>query len=191
MKPLVSLVKVEGSVEDAVREAVGLLGGIGEFVKPGGSYLVKPNLFTTITADKGATTDPRIFMTLAEMIEEAGAKPVVGECPATGSYARPDVVFDGLGVRELCENHGIEVNVLDRDPPVRFMVDGDVLKELWFPETAATHPIISFPKLKTHQLTTPQRYIRRSAPRAPAPSDQDAAPQKATIDASPAHPRSR
>ena len=35
MKPLVAIVKVEGSVEDAVREAVGLLGGIGEFVKPG------------------------------------------------------------------------------------------------------------------------------------------------------------
>jgi len=155
MKPLVSIVKVEGSVEDAVREVVGLLGGMGEFVKPGGSYLVKPNLFTTITADKGATTDPRIFMTLAEMIAEAGAKPVVGECPATASYARPDIVFDDLGVREICKEAGVEINVLDREEPVRVEnLDAEVVKEFWFPRFALEcDGIFNVPKLKTHTLT--------------------------------------
>ncbi len=155
MKPLVAIVKVEGSVEDAVREAVGLLGGIGEFVKPGGSYLVKPNLFTTITADKGATTDLRIFMTLAEMIEEASAKPVVGECPAMASYARPDIVFDGLGVREICREAGVEINVLDREEPVKMVnEEGEVLKEFWFPRFALEcDGIFNVPKLKTHTLT--------------------------------------
>ena len=98
MKHRVAVVKVGDSVEDAVRDAVGLLGGIETFVKPGESFLVKPNLFTVKSAEKGATTDPRVLMTITEMIKEAGSTPVVGECPATGSYARPEVVFDGLGI---------------------------------------------------------------------------------------------
>jgi uncharacterized protein (DUF362 family) len=52
MKPRVSIVKVQASVEEAVREAVELLGGMGRFVKGGGSYLLKPNLFTTRTPSR-------------------------------------------------------------------------------------------------------------------------------------------
>jgi uncharacterized protein (DUF362 family) len=155
MKPRVSIVRVEGSVEDAVRSAVDLLGGMGEFANPGGSYLIKPNLFTTISAERGATTDPRIFMALAEMIAEAGAKSVVGECPATGSYARPDIVFDGLGVREICREAGVEINVLDREEPVRVEnPDAEIVKEFWFPRfSLKCDGIVNVPKLKTHTLT--------------------------------------
>ena len=155
MKPRVAVVKVEGSIEEAVREAVGLLGGIEAFVDPGASFLVKPNLFTVKSAEKGATTDPRIIMTLAEMIREAGAEPVVGECPATGSYARPEVVFDGLGIRKLCDEAGVEINMLDGEEPVR--VDnpgGEILQEVWFPKFALECTgIVNVPKLKTHVLT--------------------------------------
>ena len=155
MKTRVAIVEVDGSVEDAVRKAVRLLGGIGDFVRPGGSYLIKPNLFTTITAEKGATTDLRIFMTLAELIEGAGGRPVVGECPATASYARPDIVFDGLGVREICRETGMEINVLDREEPVRVEnPEAEVVKEFWFPRFALEcEGIFNAPKLKTHTLT--------------------------------------
>jgi uncharacterized protein (DUF362 family) len=155
MKPRVAVVKVGESVEDAVREAVGLLGGIEKFVALGESFLVKPNLFTVKSAEKGATTDPRVLMTIAELIKEAGATPVVGECPATGSYARPEVVFDGLGIRELCDEAGVEINMLDREEPVRVdNPDGETLKEVWFPRFALEcGGIVSVPKLKTHVLT--------------------------------------
>ena len=119
MKPQVSIIRAEKSLEDAVREAVNLLGGIDRFIKPDGSYLIKPNLFTTIPSEKGATTDLRIFMTLARMIKEKNARPVVGECPATASYARPDIVFDNLGVRETCQKEDVEINVFDREEHVR------------------------------------------------------------------------
>ena len=149
------MVRVRESVEDAVREAVGLLGGIESFVEPGESFLVKPNLFTVKSAEKGATTDPRVLMTIAELIKEAGAKPVVGECPATGSYARPGVVFDGLGIRKLCDEAGVEINLLDHEEPVRVInPDGEILKEVWFPKFALECAgIVSVPKLKTHVLT--------------------------------------
>jgi uncharacterized protein (DUF362 family)/Pyruvate/2-oxoacid:ferredoxin oxidoreductase delta subunit len=155
MNPRVAIVKVEGSVEDAVNEAVDFLGGIERYAKPGGTYLVKPNLFTTKTADEGATTHPDVYMTLAKMIKEAGAKPVVGECPASAAYARPDVVFDGLGVRNLCREARVELNVLDRETPEKVVnPNAEVLKEFWVPRFALEcDGIINAPKLKTHDLT--------------------------------------
>ncbi len=157
MKPRVSIVSVEGiQVEVAVRNAVQLLGGIEKFVDPERSYLIKPNLFTTRTAEVGATTDMRIVLALADMVKETGSVPVVGECPAMASYARPDIVFDGLGVRQLCEDAGVEVRVLDRDRPIRVESPGGVVvRNFWFPEFALRcGGIINVPKLKTHTLTT-------------------------------------
>jgi uncharacterized protein (DUF362 family)/NAD-dependent dihydropyrimidine dehydrogenase PreA subunit len=156
MKPRVSIVRVQGRLEDAVREAVELLGGMGRFVERGGSYLLKPNLFTTRTPEQGATTDMNIVLTLAEMVSELGSEPVVGECPAMASYTRPDIVFDGLGVRSRCEEAGVEINVLDREKPVRVEnPDAEVVEEFWFPEYALEcGGIINVPKLKTHTLTT-------------------------------------
>jgi len=157
MKPKVSIVRVEGSdVEAAVKEAVHLLGGIERFVGAEGSYLIKPNLFTTKTADEGVTTDMRIVLALADMVKELGAVPVVGECPAMASYARPDIVFDGLGVRRLCEEAEVEVRVLDRERPIRVESPrGVAVREFWFPEYALKcDGIINVPKLKTHTLTT-------------------------------------
>jgi uncharacterized protein (DUF362 family) len=121
-----------------------------------GTYLLKPNLFTTITSEEGATTDPGLILSVAEALRRSGSRPILGECPAMASYARPDTVFDGLGIRDICNKHDIELRVLDRDKPVRVEVpEGVVLKELWLPETVfKVDGIVSLPKLKTHQLTT-------------------------------------
>jgi uncharacterized protein (DUF362 family) len=157
MRHRVSIVRVEKEdVASAVSESVDLLGGINKFVKPNGSYLVKPNLFTTRTAEQGATTDMRIVLALAEMVKEMGSTPVVGECPAMAAYTRPDIVFDELSVRELCTKAGVGVRVLDRDKPVKVdNPNGRVSNVFWFPEYAVQcDGIINVPKLKTHVLTT-------------------------------------
>ena len=156
MKPKVSIVLVERDIEAAVDEAISLLGGIDRFVASEESYLIKPNLFTTKTAEEGATTDMRIVLALAGMVVEKSATPVVGECPAMAAYAQPDMVFEGLGVRRLCEEAGVELRVLDRDRPIRVENRrGVVVGELWFPEYALLcNGIINVPKLKTHALTT-------------------------------------
>ncbi|MFQ6054098.1 MAG: DUF362 domain-containing protein, partial [Candidatus Bathyarchaeia archaeon] len=156
MRTRVSIVRIEGDYGEAVEEAVALLGGIERFVEEGGSYLIKPNLFTNKTAEEGATTDMRIVLALAEMVEEQGAEPVVGECPATAAYAQPDVVFEGLGVRRLCEEAGVELRVLDRERPIwAESPRGVVADGFWFPEYALRcDGIINVPKLKTHSLTT-------------------------------------
>jgi uncharacterized protein (DUF362 family) len=151
----VAVIKVKNDVKSSVREAVNLLGGIERFAKPGQTFLLKPNLFTTKTSEEGATTDMRIVLAFAELLKENNAEPIVGECTASASYARPDMVFEGLGINTMCVEAGIQLNVLDREEPQHVKVDGVVLKELWFPESALrVDGIINFPKLKTHILTT-------------------------------------
>jgi len=155
MRPKVSIVKVEDDVKAAVEEALELLGGLKRFIRPGGRYLLKPNLFTTKRAEEGATTDMRIVLSLAELLRETGAEGFVGECPAMAAYTQPDVVFEGLGVRRLCEEADVELRVLDRERPIRVEVPGGVvLREAWFPESALkADGVINIPKLKTHVLT--------------------------------------
>ena len=154
VKHKVAVVKTDIGVEEATKRAVELLGGIGEFIKPGQETLLKPNLFTVKGPETGATTDMRVVIAVHELLKEQRSKTVLGECPATSSYTRPDVVFDGLGIKKLCKENGIEVNILDRNPPVKRTIEGVVLNDFWFPETATKNPVISFPTLKTHVLTT-------------------------------------
>lgn len=154
MRHRVAVVKTGIGVGEATKRAVELLGGIGRFIEPGQKTLLKPNLFTVKGPETGATTDMRVVLAVHELLNKQGSKTVLGECPATSAYTRPDVVFDGLGVRNLCEENGIEITMLDRELPVKRTIEGVVLNDIWFPETATKNPIISFPTLKTHALTT-------------------------------------
>jgi uncharacterized protein (DUF362 family) len=154
MKYRVAVVKTDIGVGEATKKAVNLLGGVNKFIEAGETVLLKPNLFTVKGPETGATTDMRVVLAVHELLKEQGSDTVLGECPATGSYTRPDIVFDGLGVRKLCEENGIEVNILDREAPVKRTVEGVAVNEFWFPESATSKPVISFPTLKTHVLTT-------------------------------------
>jgi uncharacterized protein (DUF362 family) len=51
-------------------------------------FLVKPNLFTNITSEKDTTTDPKLILSIAEVLKAQGATPILGECPAMASYTR-------------------------------------------------------------------------------------------------------
>ena len=154
MKYRVAVVKTDIGVGEATKKAVELLGGIGEFIDPGQSALLKPNLFQVKGPETGATTDMRVVIAVHELLGEQGSVSVLGECSATSAYARPDMVLDGLGIKKLCKEHGIELTILDREHPVKRTIEGVILNDFWFPETATTHPVISFPTLKTHVLTT-------------------------------------
>ena len=47
-------------VLDLVREALSHLGGIGAFVRPGQTVLIKPNQTVFYSAEEGCTTDPLV-----------------------------------------------------------------------------------------------------------------------------------
>lgn len=154
MRTRVAITRTANGVETAVEEAVELLGGIERFIHPGEKALLKPNLFNTEPPESGCTTDLELVLALGRLIQEAGGECVVGECPATAAYARPEMVYKAHRLEERCGAQGIGVRVLDRDRPVGVRVKGVVNQLYHFPETALQCPIFNIPKLKTHALTT-------------------------------------
>ncbi|HEY7390512.1 MAG TPA: DUF362 domain-containing protein, partial [Bryobacteraceae bacterium] len=62
------------------QRALNHLGGMREFVKPGQTVLIKPNVTVYYTAEEGCTTDPYLVAAVARIAKEAGAAQVmVGE----------------------------------------------------------------------------------------------------------------
>lgn len=157
MRLKVSIVRVHyQDVEGAVREAVDLIGGASNYVEEGGRYLLKPNMISAKSAGEGVTSDLRIISALAKMVKEAGAHPMVGDCPGTAAYTHPETVFEATGLKALCELEGIELRVLDHDRPVIVTNPwGVVATEFFVPALVVEcEGVINVPKFKTHSLTT-------------------------------------
>jgi uncharacterized protein (DUF362 family) len=66
----------KGAPGPAARSAVGLLGGMGRFVKPGQKVVIKPNMSFAQGVDSGTTTHPEVVREVLIMCKEAGASRV-------------------------------------------------------------------------------------------------------------------
>ena len=61
------------------------LGGMKAFVKKGDRVLLKPNLLTGSRPGKECVTRPEIVCCVAQLVQEAGGQPFLGDGPAFGS----------------------------------------------------------------------------------------------------------
>lgn len=138
-------------VEALVREALEPLGGIGHFVRPGQTVLLKPNLTLFMLADEGSTTDPRLVAALARLCYGAGAgKVIVGE--SSGGGSNTDYVMRVTGVKLLAQRAGAETvdfHICEQrevDVP-----DGQVIQRILLPAPLLdADVVINLPKMKTH-----------------------------------------
>ncbi|MBW2061177.1 MAG: DUF362 domain-containing protein [Deltaproteobacteria bacterium] len=71
------IVVVEGAPGAATRAALNLLGGMGQFVKPGDRVLIKPNMSFSHPPESATNTHPEVVRELAVMCKEAGAAKVL------------------------------------------------------------------------------------------------------------------
>ncbi len=63
--------------QQITREAVAILGGMDQFVRPGNSVVVKPNIGWDRSVEQGANSHPLVVKALVEMALEAGASRVL------------------------------------------------------------------------------------------------------------------
>ncbi len=71
------LVAVQGSDSvAALDKGIEAMGGMGRFVKPGQTVLIKPNMGWAVSPEGGANTNPLLVARLAELCRQAGAKKV-------------------------------------------------------------------------------------------------------------------
>lgn len=74
-RPLLVAVR-EGTRTAMVDRALAEFGGIGTFVKPGQTVLIKPNIGWDVPPERGANTHPELVARLVTLCREAGAKSV-------------------------------------------------------------------------------------------------------------------
>ncbi|MFH1731183.1 MAG: DUF362 domain-containing protein [Planctomycetota bacterium] len=136
------------NVERAVGKVIGLLGGIGHFVRSGENVLLKPNLLAARSPDEAVTTHPEIFRAVAKMCLDAGGRVTAGDSPGVGKFSSVAgksglaAAADELGVilREFTE--AVEV---ERPEGARFR------KLLLARAVTEADAVINLPKVKTHQ----------------------------------------
>jgi len=145
---IVSIVKCDdyedAKVEIAVRQALFLVGGGQEVVKPGQKVLLKPNMLMASTPDNAATTHPSILKAMIKIVKERGAIPFVGDNPGN-AYANVDRALETTGFKKVAQEQ--KALILSLAKPVK---RGDIYVASAIFDMDI---IIDLPKLKTHNLT--------------------------------------
>lgn len=151
--PSVSLIRAQSyelsSLRAALETLLEPLGGMTAFVKPGDRVLLKPNLLTGARPGKECTTRPELVYCVAQMVQEVGGKPFLGDSPAFGS-AKGVAIANGYQpiITELnlpiVDFHGL-----------RYETAGDTFNHLLLSKEAMeADVVINLPKVKSHvQLT--------------------------------------
>jgi len=141
-------------IERAVLASVDALGGIGRFVKPGETILVKPNMLSARAPEQAVTTHPEVLRAVIRMVRAAGATPIVGDSP---SGLSTDSILDKLaertGIGRICEEEEVEFVHFTDSKVVAF--DRGVVARSFELTTALDRVdgIVSVAKMKTHTLT--------------------------------------
>ncbi len=141
-------------IDQMVKEAVSMVGGIESVVKPGDNVLVKPNICLPLPPEKGDSTNPEVVAALVRLAKEAGAaRVIVGESACWGLYA-PDN-FEISKIAEYSEEAGAELSYFDEEERIEVEVpDGILLREVSIPKIVNdADVIINAPKMKNNFVT--------------------------------------
>jgi uncharacterized protein (DUF362 family) len=170
-KPKVAIVKGpdkpdQKQIENMIREAIELIGGLTHTVSRGDTILIKPNIVCAASPGSGVVTDPRVSRTIADMVREIGARPIIAESSLIGSDTEEAIQKSGYG---LLRGEGYEVIDLKRKGIELAKVQvplGKSLKEVTLPKVVIdADAIISVPVMKTqhHQTFSRGSFIKSLA----------------------------
>lgn len=149
----VSLIRTDSYHPDSLRIALETLleplGGIKAFVKEGSRVLLKPNLLTAGRPGKECITRPELVYAVAQLVQQAGGQPFLGDSPAFGTakgVAQANgylPLMDELNI-PIVEFHGQRYQTLSQTfnhlRLCKEAMDADV--------------VINLPKLKSHSQLT-------------------------------------
>lgn len=136
------------SVRDIFNEAGG-----ADTISGFDAILLKPNLVNSSAFP--ITTHPDFVEAVILAIREHSDAPILIAEGCGSSSLETDEIFNDLGYDVLAQTHGVELLDLNHAPLVRKSNPAcSVFPEMWLPEVAFTHCIISLPVLKAHSLST-------------------------------------
>ncbi|MCM8779750.1 MAG: DUF362 domain-containing protein, partial [Candidatus Omnitrophica bacterium] len=95
----------------ALHQAVALLGGIDNFIKPASKVLLKPNLLMTAEPEKGITTHPEVVRATIRLLKEINCKIIVGDSPSVwgNQLKQYDELCQRTGMKKVCQEESVEL----------------------------------------------------------------------------------
>lgn len=83
-------------VDRAVAQAFALVGGLGQWIKPGMTVAIKANLLMKKKPEAFTTTHPAVIEAVAKQVRALGATAVIGIAPAARLPPRWYMEYTGL-----------------------------------------------------------------------------------------------
>lgn len=140
------------SYDQSVREAFEKGGGVSA-VEGREAILLKPNLVTNLSFP--ITTHPEFTAEVIKVVRVYTDAPIVVAEGCGSSSMETGEIFAELGYVDMAEELGVELLDLNNAPLVhKANPECSVFPEMWLPEVAFTHCIISLPVIKAHSLAT-------------------------------------
>jgi uncharacterized protein (DUF362 family)/Pyruvate/2-oxoacid:ferredoxin oxidoreductase delta subunit len=133
-----------------VRLVLEPLGGIKAFVKRGDRVLLKPNLLSGKHPDRCVTTHPAMVKAVAQLVQEAGGIPVIGDSPGVGGLHR---VAAQAGITEVAEELGCPLVEFKDVAEIKTDAANTFRRFELAKAVLETDVIINLPKVKTHTQT--------------------------------------
>ncbi|MDI9644067.1 MAG: DUF362 domain-containing protein [Candidatus Verstraetearchaeota archaeon] len=146
----VSVVDFEGDYAVSVARALQMVDWRPEV---GASYLVKPNMLNSKTAQEGVTSDPGMVGALVRLLREKSCRTFVGDSPGNAYPGKARSVFKSTGMMDAVLDSGGEFVDFEEQPPVIVDVGGILVHSVPFSRHVLENRIINVPKLKTHIQT--------------------------------------
>ncbi len=144
-----------GEIREMVKKSIDLLGGIGQFIKPGERVFIKPNILLPKSPEFAVTTEPKVVQSVVHIVLNEGKarKVIVGDIPRLKLWSRE--VMKETGIEAAAVEAGAEVRYIDEEPQREVEIPGGVvMSKTLLPETVlSVDKIIYLPKLKTHYIT--------------------------------------
>ena len=135
------------AVSAGVREALGLLGGMGKFVRAGDRVLLKPNMLEGLPPECAVTTHPEVVRAMIRQVKEIGATPVVGDSPGVTGTLK---AAERCGLMAVCRDEGVELAAFDATAEFPFP-EGRTIKKFQLSQVLTrVDKVISLAKMKTH-----------------------------------------
>jgi uncharacterized protein (DUF362 family)/Pyruvate/2-oxoacid:ferredoxin oxidoreductase delta subunit len=151
----VSIVKCEDykNAQKAINEALDLIGGLKDLIKPGSTVLLKPNLLSPKPPSAAVTTHPSIVEGIINEVRKLDAEIMLGD--SSGGIGKTKEVLEISGVKSAAEKCGVPIKNFDETGAYVVKIpNGRVLDRIHVAKPVKDADVlISLPKLKTHALT--------------------------------------
>jgi uncharacterized protein (DUF362 family) len=153
MNPSVSLIHAtsydRAQLRASIESLLQPLGGISAFVKRGDRVLLKPNLLTGARPTKECVTRPEVVRCVAQMVQEVGGQPFLGDGPAFGS-ARGVAIANGY----LPMIEELNLPIVEFKGKRYETVSAEFNHLLLSKEAIEADVVINLPKVKSHMQLT-------------------------------------